>query len=376
MERVFDFRAQQSTSRRATALFVLLFAVLTAVVGGAIGAAVAIVFTYRNDAIRIDEYEPGVALFLGLLACGVIIVIAWMRFASFGGDGSRVARTLGGEQIYETTADADEKRYFNIVEEMAIASAMPRPAAFVMREEDGINAFAAGANPERAAVAVTRGALTRLSREELTGVVAHEFSHIANRDSRLNMRLMGMVFGLVVLWVAGRSMLQIFRFAGRGSGSRSRGNGGKAIAIIMIVALALAVFGFLGMIAGRLLQSAVSRRREYLADATAVQLTRDPVGLAAALKRIGSESHGSRVRNAHAAEARHMYFANASGSISSFGGMLATHPPLVRRITALDPHFDPLTDPIWLGRAPRYEDKAADDAGPVPEASSSAGPWG
>lgn len=375
MERVFDFRAQQAASRRGTALFVLLFAVLTAVVGGAIGAAVAIAFTYRHDEIRIDEYEPSVAVFLGLAACGVIIVIAWMRFASFGGSGARVATTLGGEQIYETTSDIDEKRYFNIVEEMAIASAMPRPAAFVMREEDGINAFAAGADPERAAVAVTRGALTRLSREELTGVVAHEFSHIANRDSRLNMRLMGMVFGLVALWVAGRSMLQIFRFAGRGRSGR-RGNGGKALAIVMIVAVALAVFGFLGMMAGRLLQSAVSRRREYLADATAVQLTRDPVGLAAALKRIGSESRGSRVRNAHAVEARHMYFANASGSISSFGGVLATHPPLIRRITALDPQFDPLTDPIWLGQAPRHEDTAGDSAVPPPETSASAGPWG
>ncbi|MCA8933926.1 MAG: M48 family metalloprotease, partial [Rhodospirillaceae bacterium] len=279
-----------------------------------------------------------------------------------------------------------EKRYFNIVEEMAIASAMPRPAAFVMRGEDGINAFAAGSDPERAAVAVTRGALTRLSREELTGVVAHEFSHIANRDSRLNMRLMGMVFGLMALWVAGRTMLQAFRFTGRRSGGRSRGNGGKAIAIVMIVAVTLAVFGFLGMMAGRLLQSAVSRRREYLADATAVQLTRDPVGLSAALKRIGSESHGSRVVNAHAVEARHMYFANASGSISSFGGVLATHPPLIRRITALDPQFDPATDPIWLGMAPRHEDKAdagaeppqetEPTAGPPRETTASAGPWG
>ncbi|MGH8136093.1 MAG: M48 family metalloprotease, partial [Steroidobacteraceae bacterium] len=206
-------------------------------------------------------------------------------------------------------------------------SGVPVPAVYVLERETGINAFAAGHNPSNAAIAVTRGALTSLNRAELQGVIAHEFSHVLNGDMRLSTRLIGWLYGLMVIALIGRFVL---RHAPRGGGGRK---GGGAIAIIMLAALAVMILGYIGLFFGRLIQAAVSRRRESLADASAVQFTRDPTGLRGALVKIGALGVGSVFQDTDAEEVAHLLF--ASGVTRAF----ATHPPLEDRILEIDPSF-------------------------------------
>jgi uncharacterized tellurite resistance protein B-like protein len=228
-----------------------------------------------------------------------------------------------------------------VVEEMALASGVPVPQVYVMDDERGINAFAAGHSTSDAAVAVTRGCMTLLNRDELQGVIGHEFSHILNGDMRLNLRLMGIIFGIVCLAVIGRVLLH------SGGGSRREKN---PLPLLGLVLLAL---GGIGVLFGRLIQAAVSRQREFLADASAIQFTRNPLGLAGALKKIGGLSAGSKLTSAHAAEASHMFFGNGMGE--SLFGLMSTHPPLDERIRAIDPAFD--------GEFPRVSIPQAEDAG-------------
>ena len=218
----------------------------------------------------------------------------------------------------------------NVVEEMAIASGVPVPEVWIMDNEEGINAFAAGTDPTNAVIGVTRGTLERLTRSELQGVVAHEFSHILNGDMKLNMRLMGWIFGLVMLSVLGRIMLESFRFM---RGSRDSKGHGIVIAIIL-AGLAVWLVGSIGVLFARMLQSAISRQREYLADASAVQFTRDPGGISGALKKIGGFPEHGKISSPKAMESRHMFFAG-----SGFSALMATHPPLEKRILAIDPQW-------------------------------------
>jgi hypothetical protein len=216
-----------------------------------------------------------------------------------------------------------------VVEEMALASGMPVPPVYLMAEEQGINAFAAGFSPSDAVIGVTRGCAEQLTRDQLQGVVAHEFSHILNGDMRLNLRLMGVVHGILVMGLVGRELLRV---TGHSGGGRSRRNDGAAY--LLLIGLAFMLLGFLGLLFGNLIKAAVSRQREYLADASAVQFTRNPGGIAGALKRIGAAVFGSKLVNPRAAEASHMYFAEGLAS------MFATHPPLPDRIRRLDPAWD------------------------------------
>ena len=214
---------------------------------------------------------------------------------------------------------------------MAIASGVPMPQVYVMDEEDGINAFAAGHKPGDATVTVTRGCMKILSRDELQGVIGHEFSHILNGDMRMNLRLMGIIFGILCLAIIGRVLLQTAR--GGGSG-RSRGQNP-----LPLIGLALLIIGYIGVFFGRLIQAAVSRQREFLADASSVQFTRNPGGITGALKKIGGLGEtGSRLGHAHAEELSHMFFGN--GVSEPFIGLLETHPPLAERIRIFDPNFD------------------------------------
>lgn len=335
----FNFRAQQERSRRMSAVLVVLFVVMVAIIAGLLGA-LASVFLVGDQSPELDElrFEPELAIGVSLVIMAVIMGIAFFKIASFGGDGAKVARSLGAEEVTEDTQNPLKKRYLNVIDEMAIAAGLPRPRAFVVKHEQGINAFAAGGSADNAAIGVTHGALAKLNRDELAGVVAHEMAHIANLDTRLNMRLMGMVFGLVALYTVGRVILRSAAFSRRGS----RDN--RGVAPMLAIGLAMVVLGSLGVLGGRILQSAVSRKREYLADATGVQFTRNPQGLANALKKIGATAAGSHIGNGHAEEARHMFFAQATGS---FVGLFSTHPPLHARIRALDPNFNSATDPIY-----------------------------
>ena len=237
-----------------------------------------------------------------------------------------MAEMLGGKLIPASTENFLEKRFLNIVEEMAIASGVPVPPVYVMENEKGINAFAAGYTPSDAAVAVTRGAMEKLNRNELQGVIAHEFSHIFNGDMRLNIRLMGALFGILLLALIGRRVLHSARYMGR-----SRDNSG---AVIVIIAITLTLVGYIGLFFGRWIKSAVSRQREYLADASAVQFTRDPGGISGALKKIAIYSDASYL-NVESEEVGHMLFGSGQRM-----NLFATHPPIMERIQRVEPSFN------------------------------------
>ncbi|GGC56875.1 M48 family metallopeptidase [Hoyosella rhizosphaerae] len=243
------------------------------------------------------------------------------------GGGSQVARSLGAIPVPEDTTDPRMRRYRNVVEEIAIASSTPVPELFILPGEQGINAFAAGYTTADAAIAVTEGALERLNRDELQGVIAHEFAHVVNGDMRLNIRLIGVIAGLTALAVIGRVLLY------SGGGRSSKNNNGAPIFIIGLIAISA---GFIGVFFGRLIKAAVSRQRELLADASAVQFTRQTAGLAGALKKIGGLDAGSKMKNARTEDVSHMLF----GEGMRFSSMYATHPPLVKRIKLLEPEFD------------------------------------
>ena len=327
-----DFFQQQDRARRQTRLLVVAFGAAVLSILLAMNLVALVVFG-RVGAEDQTLFSPDLFLANGHIVAvtsavtlAVIGLASLFRTVQLRGGGSQVARELGGVEVDGTTTDPLRRRLLNIVEEMAIASGVPVPEVFVLDHEDGINAFAAGWSPSDAAVAVTRGALENLSREELQGVIAHEFSHVFNGDMRLNIRLVGVLFGILVLAVAGRKMLSSMRY----SSGRNKNAGG-----VMLVALAVMIIGYLGLFFGRWIQSAVSRQREYLADASAVQFTRAPDGIAGALTKIGAASAGSHLV-VDTEEVGHMLFASGLAS-----RMFATHPPLVDRITRIRPGFDP-----------------------------------
>jgi len=250
--------------------------------------------------------------------------------------GAAVAESVGGRRVDPHTTDLAERRLLNVVEEMSIAAGIPVPAVYLLGDEVGINAFAAGLTTSDAVVTVTQGALQRLTRDELQGVIGHEFSHILNGDMRTNMRLTALIFGILVLGLAGRAILWTMRYQRWGS-SRDNKSGGGVI-LVGAIGLALLALGYIGYFFGRLIQAAVSRQREFLADASSVQFTRNPEGLSHALSKIGGLAIGSSLSTHRAAEIGHVFFAQASPSF--FGGLWATHPPLTARILAIDPRFD------------------------------------
>ena len=266
----------------------------------------------------------GVSAFVGLLIGGASL----FRLAELGsGGGASVAEMLGGRVIPPETIDPTEKKILNIVEEMAIASGVPVPRVYLL-EEEGINAFAAGWSPGDAVIGITRGCVEALNRDELQGVVAHEFSHILHGDMRLNIRLMGLLFGIFFLSVIGETLLRSMAYS---SSSDNKKNDGKAV--VFFVGLLLFILGWLGYFFGRLIQAAISRQREFLADSSAVQFTRNPQGIGNALRKIAGWDTGSRLKAPHAAEASHLFFGNA---ISGIFALFATHPPLQERIQRIE----------------------------------------
>jgi len=305
----------------------------------------------QATAFSVFAWNSTWALFTAGISLTVIACATLSRRVSLAEGGASVARSAGGREIGPSGDDAEERRLLNVVEEMALASGVPVPRVFVLDDETGINAFAAGFTQRDAAVAVTRGALGKLRRDELQGVVAHEFSHILNGDMRLNSWLIGVLFGILATSLLGQVLMSSLRGL-RFSGSRKNGGGGIGV-LIFLSGLALWVIGSIGVFFARLIQSSVSRQREYLADASAVQFTRNPMGLAGALKRIGGTCRWNRLQCANRDELSHLLFSSASAS--GFDGLFATHPPLLERIKRLDPAFDGNFGP-W-GRSP--EDAAS-----------------
>lgn len=329
-----NFFAAQDAARRRSRRLVALF---LASVGGLIVAVYfAVVALLRFGGEMTVWWQPDTFFWVAGLTALVVGVSSLGKIMSLRAGGGVVARSVGGRLLAPTTRDQDERRLTNIVEEMSIAAGVPMPEIYVLDQEDGINAFAAGFSPQDAAVAVTRGCLQKLTRDELQGVVAHEFSHILNGDMRLNIQLIGLVFGLLVLSIIGQGLLRSALYSNAG---RRRGNnkeGGGIVALVVALGIILLLAGWLGVLFGRLLQSAVSRQREFLADASAVQFTRNPQGLAGALRKIGATS--SRVNNEHSQDVAHLFF--ASGLRAGWAGLFATHPPLEERIRAIEPSWD------------------------------------
>ena len=248
--------------------------------------------------------------------------------------------------------DLDERKILNVVEEMAIASGTPVPPVYLMENEEGINAFAAGFTPGDAVIGVTRGCIRTLTRDELQGVIAHEFSHILNGDMRLNIRLIGVLYGILLISMTG---WLIFRSTAYNTGFNTRRDdddrrGGNPWPL---VGLALYILGYVGVLFGNLIKAAVSRQREFLADASAVQFTRNPDGIAGALKKIGALSEGSKIQAPEAQETSHLFFGEATGHIFGF---MATHPPLAERIRRIDPSFNGDFSQVKLPPEPKAVD--------------------
>jgi Zn-dependent protease with chaperone function len=343
------FFARQEAARRRTRVLLVYYAAAVVLIVCAFylasRAIVALVTESARDesqemsgcgrtGIQVFAWDPFWLLVTAGVSAAVIGGGTLYRRASLAEGGAAVARSAGGREIAPGRVDGFlERRLLNIVEEVALASGVPVPRVFVLEQEPGINAFAAGFSLHDAAVAVTRGALERLTREELHGVVAHEFSHIKNGDMRLNSWLLGVLFGILVTSILGRQLMMALRFM-RVSGNK-KNSGGGILLIAFLSGLALWVIGSAGVFFARLIQASVSRQREFLADSSAVQFTRNPSGLAGALKRIGASSFGSAMRCANRSELAHLLF-SPGASLSS---LFASHPPLLARIRQLDPGF-------------------------------------
>jgi Zn-dependent protease with chaperone function len=324
-----NFFESQDRARRATRWLVVVYVLATALIVAGVTLVVAAAF-YMVGSPGIAPAPP-VLLATAALATLLIVGATLYRTAALSVGGSRVATDMGGTLVPPDVQDPLRRRLRNIVEEMSIASGVPVPDIYVLEAEDGINAFAAGYTPADAVVAVTRGALDVLNRDELQGVIAHEFSHILNGDMRINIRMIGVLFGIMVLSIIGRIVLRGGHYGGASYGRRNRG-----APAVMAIGVGLVVLGWIGVFFARLIKAAVSRQRETLADASAVQFTRQSHGIANALKQIGGYTEKSYLRAADPEEISHMLFARGSRRYMS---LFATHPPLVQRIKALDPSF-------------------------------------
>ena len=311
-----NFFEHQAAARRNSSRLVLLFALAVAGIVLAVDAATWVA----------TRGNPGALAFTTFATLAVIGLGSMYRIASLRGGGEPVALQMGGVPVPEDTTDLNLRRLRNVVEEIAIASGVPVPKIYVLEHEAAINAFAAGYTTSDAVVAVTRGALERLNRDELQGVIAHEFSHILNGDMRLNIRLVGVLFGILMIGLIGRKILEHGRFGGRNKGAGA----------VLVAALVAMIIGYIGLFFGRMIKAGVSRSREVLADASAVQFTRQTQGLAGALKKIAGLHEGARLNDrGDAEEVSHMLFGDGVG----FSGLFATHPPLLKRIQALEPGF-------------------------------------
>ena len=322
------FRAQDEARGRTTKLVVLL--VLAIVVLAGTLYALAVLGQHKlSRRGELDWFQGDLFFWTAGVALIVIIGGSLLRIAELSKGGGAIAERLGGRLLTANTADLAERRYLNVVQEMALASGLPVPLCYVIDGDETINAFAAGNSPQDAAVGVTRGALRNLTRDELQGVIAHEFSHIGNGDMKLNLRIIGTVAGLTALAQLGYIIVRI----GLNSGSSRKNN----LWPLAIAGLVVVLVGLGGVFFARVIQASVSRQREYLADASAVQFTRNPLGLASALRKVAGLSGAQREASSAELEAQHMFFAGSAGFLES---LFSSHPPIDERIRRVDPAFD------------------------------------
>lgn len=332
-----DFFEHQEQARKKSGLLVFYFVLAIIGIVASIYFVVLLVSGYDGNRYMLRSlWDPEILSTTAIGTLAVILLGSGYKIMQLSGGGAVVAKDLGGRRVDPKTRDYDERKLLNVVEEMAISAGMPVPEVYVMDNEEGINAFAAGRTPNDAVIGVTRGTIKFLSRDELQGVIAHEFSHILNGDMRLNMRLIGLLFGILFIAMIGQMMLR--GAANSARFSRSRESGGGAV-MFLVIGLAVMAIGYIGLFFGKLIKAAVSRQREYLADASAVQFTRNPDGIANALRKIGGLSQRSSLQTPMAEEASHMFFGDCRLR-SSISTAMATHPPLADRIKRIDASWD------------------------------------
>ncbi|MBE4476688.1 M48 family metallopeptidase [Vibrio parahaemolyticus] len=332
-----DFFHHQDTARQRTGLLVMLFTLAVLAITGLVSViSIGIYFYFTGEPFTTQSIISYCLLsFVGVLL--IVSISSFVRLSELNANGGRgVAESIGGKLISTDTSNAKHRQLLNVVEEMSIASGIPVPPVYVMTEEHGINAFAAGMSIDDAVIGVTQGALDAFSRDELQGVIAHEFSHILNGDMRLNTRLIGALFGITCIAHFGHLILDNSNSTRHVSRSSSDSN--KGFAVIILIAIVCLVLGWLGTLFGNMIKAAISRQREFLADASAVQFTRNDQGIAGALKKIGSNVQGSTLNTKASDEMSHMMFGQSK--LSGFSGLFATHPPLDERIRRIEPNWD------------------------------------
>ena len=322
-----DFQTRQEEAKQSTTRLIALLVLGIVAIIAVVSLLMMALFYYGSG-----ELQPlGAVLVAAPLTTVGVVGASLVKSSQIkSGGGSYVAASMGGRPIDFNTLDAAEKQLGNVVEEIAIASGMPVPAVYVLDSEPAINAFAAGWTADSAAIGVTRGALVHLNRRELQGVIAHEFSHIANGDTRVKTRIIGWVFGIAIITIVGRILLQQLWWAPR----RRNRDDNNMVMVMLAAGIGLIAIGALGTLFARMIQAAVSRQREYLADASAVQYTRDPSGIGEALMKIGGMGSENKIRAAHATEAAHLFFSPV------LAAGFATHPSLKDRIARLVPDWD------------------------------------
>ncbi len=352
-----DFFAHQEEARRKTGRLVLLFTLAVAFLIAGLYFVVRGVMIYvlgLNPHAHLDfersshtgtgilqwellwRWDPETFLWVTLVTLAIVVLGSIYKITQLQSGGAAVAASLGGRLIARSTKDPQERQVLNVVDEMAIASGITAPPVYFLDNEPGINAFAAGFTPKDAVIGVTRGTVELLSREELQGVIAHEFSHIFNGDMRLNIQITGFIHGILVIGLLGRILLRM-TYGGHRHRYRSRRDG-KATLALFAIGLAVMAIGYMGVFFGNMIKAAVSRQREFLADASAVQFTRYPAGITGALKKIGGFTEGSVMLNPESMTISHMFF--SQGLIGGLDSVLATHPPLLERIRRIEPRFN------------------------------------
>jgi Zn-dependent protease with chaperone function len=332
-----DFFEAQDRAKQATWKLLGLYCAAVVLIIMSVYIVTLLLLGYAGGEGVQQPWQP--VLFFIVTGFTLILIVSGtlFRIAQLRKGGSAVAEMLGGRRLDASSTDLNERQLINVVEEMSIASGLPVPDIYLLDNEDTINAFAAGFGTEDAAVGVTKGAIEQLDRDELQGVIAHEFSHIFNGDMRLNIRLIGILNGILLIHITGMILMRSSFFSG-GRRRSSDSDSGKSTIVILLLGLALIIIGYIGMLFGRMIQAAVSRQREYLADAAAVQYTRNPDGIAGALDKIGRIKKGAEIKDGHSMEFSHMFFANSFHT--ALDKLFATHPPLDKRIQAIQPGWD------------------------------------
>jgi len=341
-----NFFQHQEAAKKKTGLLILLMAgailSLVAITTLLVGGLMLYFQSHATSIHAVNAYNTSISdhlinliqsptfAYIALGIASAVLIGSLFKWFQLGRGGRYVAESLGGRLLNHSTNDVDEKRVLNVVEEMAIASGNPVPLVFLM-EEQGINAFAAGLSRRDAVIGVTRGCIQALNRNELQGVIAHEFSHIHNGDMRLNIKLIAFIHGIIVIGLIGDLLLRSGAY-----GMSSRKNDSRGVQLSL--GLALIVIGYGGTFFGNMIKAAVSRQREFLADASAVQFTRNPEGIGGALKKIGGHQYGAIINAGGASEFSHCYF--GQGIPLKFNALMATHPPLEQRIRRVNPRWD------------------------------------